>query len=293
MLPYTGAMVELSRTVRFCLSDGSTAGGNQVPLATPRHNTYAAWPAMRGLGRYYEIDVDCRGEADPVTGYFLNIKHIDEAVREHVLPDLEQWIAGPLNPHEVPLGELMRRIFSLLEQPLDGKITAVSLRLTPMLSLTIRSDDMDRVTVKHQYEFSAAHRLHVESLSEEENRRTFGKCNNPAGHGHNYVVEVAVSAPIDPTGRVLSAEELDEVVDKHAISKLDHKHLNLDVPQFQGGQVNPSVENIAKVIWEMLAPRLADAGPVEGAKLEAVSVWETSKTVCTYRGPVASGTRTD
>lgn len=280
-------MIELCRTVRFCLSDGSTSGGSggaDVPLATPRHNTFSAWPAMRGLGRYYELHVCCRGEADPTTGYFLNIKHIDEAVREHVLPDLEQWVADPQrDPYDAPMGELMRRIAVLLEQPLQGAVAQVTLQLTPMLSLTLRSHDMDRVLVRQQYEFSAAHRLHVETLSDQENRAVFGKCNNPAGHGHNYRLEVAVSAPIDPLGRALGAEELDAVVDRHVTEHLDHKHLNLDVPEFK--DLNPSVENIAKVVWDLLAPHIPAAGPAEGAKLDAISVWETGKTVCTYRGP--------
>lgn len=239
---------------------------------------------MRGLGRYYELHVCCRGDADPVTGYFLNIKHIDDAVREYVLPDLEQWVTGvQQDPHAAPMGELMRRISSLLEQPLRETVAHVTLQLTPMLSLTLRSDDMDRVLIRQQYEFSAAHRLHVETLSDEENVAMFGKCNNPAGHGHNYQVEVAVLAPVDPQGRILTPEELDAVVARRVIDPLDHKHLNVDVPQFQTR--NPSVENIAQVVWDMLAPHIPAAGPAEGATLDAVSIWETSKTVCTYRGP--------
>ena len=272
--------------MRFCLGDGASGGasGASVPLATPRDNTFSAWPAMRGLGRYYELHICCRGEADPTTGYFLNIRHIDEAVREHVLPDMEQWV----DPRQgggadTPMGELMRRIATLLEQPLGDNLAHVTLQLTPMLSLTLRSDDMDRVVIRQQYEFSAAHRLHVPSLSDQENREVFGKCNNPAGHGHNYRVEVAVCAPIDPRGEILSPEELDSIVARHVIDQLDHKHLNLDVPQFK--DLNPSVEHIVQVIWQMLAPHLAQAGPADGAKLDAITVWETSKTVCTYRGP--------
>ena len=223
---YNRPMLELSRTVRFCLSDGSpagSAGGGDVPMATPKSNTFSAWPAMRGLGRYYELHVHCRGEADPQTGYFLNIRHIDEAVREHVLPDLEDWVSNPMqNAADVPMGELMRRMSTLLEEPLNDSVASIGLQLTPFYSLTLRSDEMDRVTVRQQYEFSAAHRLHVPSLSDEENRQTFGKCNNPAGHGHNYRVEVAVSCPIDPEGRIITAEELDAVVDRHVIDPLDH-----------------------------------------------------------------------
>lgn len=141
---------------------------------------------------------------------------------------------------------------------------------------------MDRVTLRQSYEFSAAHRLHVPSLSDEENRKTFGKCNNPAGHGHNYRVEVAVSCPMDPQGRIMEVAELDDVVHKRVIEKLDHKNLNVDVAEFR--ELNPSVENIAQVVWNLLAKHIGQAGPADGASLEEISVWETEKTVCTYRG---------
>lgn len=290
---YTAVMLELRRTVRFCLNDpgseGTGASGDLPPLATPRRNGFSAWPAIRGLGRYYELHIRCRGEADPATGYFIDIKRIDEAVREDVLPDLESWITGPNHGGEVTLGEVMRRVFGRLDETFRDQLAEVALQLTPMVSLTIRSDDMDRVLIRQQYEFSAAHRLHVPTMSDEENRATFGKCNNPAGHGHNYRVEVAVWAPIDPRGQVISIEELDEVVERAVIEPLDHKNLNTDIPAFRTpGGVNPSVENIAKLVWEMLSPHLADAGPAAGAAIEEVSVWETEKTMCTYRGESAA-----
>ena len=233
---------------------------------------------MRGLGRFYQVQVTCRGEADPTTGYCLNIHAIDEAVRRHVLPYLNGLIAGDLSGGDAPLGRVMRRMLELLTPALAQRVARLRLDLTPYLNLTIRSDDMAHVTLRHEYEFAAAHRLHVASMSDEANRATFGKCNNPSGHGHNYRLEVAARVPIDPAGRVMTAERLDAIVDSHVVEKLDHKHLNVDVPQFAG--LNPSVENIAKVIYDMLRPPLAAAG----AELEEVRVWETSKTACTYRG---------
>ena len=137
---------------------------------------------------------------------------------------------------------------------------------------------MEHVVITQHYEFAAAHRLHVNRLSDEENRRLFGKCNRPSGHGHNYRLEVALRIPIRDDGHILTPAKLDELVDEAAIRKLDHKNLNLDVPEFQN--LNTSIENIAKVIYELIAN---DVGSL-GAELESVSVWETSKTVCTYRG---------
>lgn len=125
------------------------------------------------------------------------------------------------------------------------------------------------------FEFSASHRLHVATLSDDENRRVFGKCNNPNGHGHNYQVEVTVAGPIDDrTGAVLALPEFESMVKREVIDRLDHKHLNIDTAEF--AQLNPSVENIARVIWEILEPKTSPA------KLRRVRVWETAKTYAEY-----------
>lgn len=236
---------------------------------------------MRGLGRYYELTVVCRGEADPATGYFMNIKHIDTAVRTHGLPVFDAVLTEyASDPAAVPLGGLLRRLFDAVSPALGGTVEHLSLALTPRVRYAITRSDMAGVTIQQRYEFSAAHRLHVPGKSEAENRAIFGKCNNPAGHGHNYQVEVTVRCPVDNAGRTLDIDTLDQTVDRHAIERLDHKHLNVDVPQF--ADLNPSVEHIAQVVWGMLQAPVAALG--DGVTLEAVSIWETGKTVCTYRG---------
>ncbi len=265
-------MLELSRTVRFCLNaDGGFEGG--------RHNTYAAWPAPRGLARYFELVVTCRGEADSVTGYFINIRDIDTAVRKHVLPNMSDAAQRERSGGPVRLGPLLFEMCDALQPALGHTVFSLALRLTPYTSVLVRVPDMPRfVNYKQRYEFSAAHRLHVPGLSEAENRDVFGKCNNPAGHGHNYTLEVVVRVPVDEAGRSLDIADLDAAVDRHVVTPLDHKHLNHDVPAF--ADRNPSVENIAGVIWDMLAGNVPGAGD-----LTEISVWETGKTVCTYRGP--------
>ena len=219
----------------------------------------------------------CRGEADTQTGYFINIKTIDEVVRARALPVLMDGIVDEAAARVTPMGTLMRTLLRVIDPPLDGTVVRVELVLTPTLRLGIERNDMDHVVMRQQYEFSAAHRLHVPELSEQENRATFGKCNNPAGHGHNYRVEVAVRCKIDGMGQTLEPAELDAVVDREVIEALDHKHLNHDVPAFAA--LNPSVENIVKVIWQMLDGKLP-----AGVTLDEVKVWETGKTVCAYRG---------
>lgn len=125
--------------------------------------------------------------------------------------------------------------------------------------------------------FSASHRLHANTLSEQENEFIFGKCNSANGHGHNYVLEVIVKAQIDArTGLVMNLADLKAAIDETVMRELDHKHLNLDVPAFK--TLNPTVENMAVVIWKMLAPKLPKG------MLYEVRLHETENNVAIYRG---------
>ena len=133
------------------------------------------------------------------------------------------------------------------------------------------------VHLTQQFEFSASHRLHCDDFSEEQNRELFGKCNNPNGHGHNYVVEVTAARDINDQNRqVLSLSQFEATVKKLVVDRLDHKHLNQDVDYFQ--DVIPSVENITIAIWNWLIGQLGDA------ELKCVRVYETPKTWAEYRG---------
>jgi 6-pyruvoyltetrahydropterin/6-carboxytetrahydropterin synthase len=128
---------------------------------------------------------------------------------------------------------------------------------------------------------SASHRLHSEALSVEENRAAFGKCNNPHGHGHNYVVEVLVGGVVDPeTGMVVNLAALDEVLRIRVLDRFDHTNLNLD-PLFLN-QV-PTTENLCIAVFELLK----DAMPV--GELEYVRVEETENNFFEYYGPPAVG----
>ncbi|XAM01548.1 6-carboxytetrahydropterin synthase [Phycisphaeraceae bacterium D3-23] len=264
-------MLELTRTVRFCLT------GDAGEHDAPRDNTFAAWPPMRGLGRYYELRVTCRGKADAQTGYFINIKQIDTTTRDHALPLLRAAVQDEPAAADTPMGALLAGLLAAVQPPLNGTVHRLALVLTPTLHYAIEQDDMAHLTLSQQYDFSAAHRLHVPALSDDENRATFGKCNNPAGHGHNYRLEVVARCALADDGTTLDPAALDAAVSAHVIEPLDHKHLNHDVPAF--AERNPSVEHIAQTIWTMLADHMPG-----GATLEALTVWETDKTACTYRG---------
>lgn len=127
-----------------------------------------------------------------------------------------------------------------------------------------------------RYPFSASHRLHTDALSEEENDRLFGKCNNPFGHGHNYVLEVSVAGePDDLSGMVMRRETLDDFVGRTALSRIDHRDLNKDVEEFQ--QTVPTTENLSLVVHRWLAAAWDAEFEDAGATLDRIRIEETAR----------------
>ena len=133
------------------------------------------------------------------------------------------------------------------------------------------------VYVTRKAHFSAAHRLFNPTFSDARNDATFDKCNNPRGHGHNYTIEVTVAGIPDPaTGYVIDLKKLAQMMDDLIIDKVDHKHLNYDVPELAG--IIPTAENIALVFWQLLDPKIHDG------KLYAIKVFESDNNFVEYRG---------
>jgi len=133
---------------------------------------------------------------------------------------------------------------------------------------------MTTVTVKVYFE--AAHRLHNPQQSDDWNRRVFGKCNNPHGHGHNYVIEAAVTGEVDPdSGYLIDMKDLKAVLNKAVVDDVDHRHLNLEVEWLEG--INPTAENLSRIFFERVAPELP-----EGVELTAITVHETDRNSATY-----------
>src|ERR1700736_2895507 len=144
-----------------------------------------------------------------------------------------------------------------------------------------------KIELGRRYHFSASHRLHSAHLSAEENNRVFGKCNNPFGHGHNYILEVSVSGKVDPaTGMIANLSDLDGFVEKAVLQVFDHKSLNEDVAAFQ--EKVPTTENLCIDIYERLKG-------FSHAKLERVRIEETRNNSFEFAGeelarvPIASG----
>lgn len=133
-----------------------------------------------------------------------------------------------------------------------------------------------KIELGRRYRFAASHRLHTQKLSEEENWRVFGKCNNPYGHGHNYVLELSLSGEIDEsTGMIANLADLDAFVEREALEVLDHKSLNEDVAAFR--DVVPTTENLCIEIYNRLKK-------FQGARLQRVRIQETSNNRFEYAG---------
>ena len=130
--------------------------------------------------------------------------------------------------------------------------------------------------LSRRYRLSASHRLHSEAYTADQNRAVYGKCNNPHGHGHNYVLQVTVAGLPDATGHVIDVPRLEQTVASAVIEPFDHRYLNEEIPEF--AELIPTVENIAMVIYNLLKPRLE----VMKVKLAGVTLWETTKTWCEY-----------
>jgi 6-pyruvoyltetrahydropterin/6-carboxytetrahydropterin synthase len=136
---------------------------------------------------------------------------------------------------------------------------------------------MPTVTITRRLRFNAAHRVHNPALSEEENQRLFGKCNNPNWHGHNYTLEVSVSGPVDPkTGYVMDLAAIRDVVTREVIDKVDHRNFNLDVEFMQG--IIPTTENIVVEFWRVIDPL------IRPARLARLRLWETENHYVEYEG---------
>ena len=136
---------------------------------------------------------------------------------------------------------------------------------------------MPRVTATRRMRFNAAHRVYNPSFSDARNEETFGKCNNPNWHGHNYELEVSIEGEIDEeTGYVLDLSKLRDIVEREIIEKVDHRNMNLDVEFMQG--IIPTAENIVVQFWRILEPA------VKPAKLTRLVLRETENNYVEYTG---------
>ena len=258
-------MTSLTREIRFFL--------RSEPLPDRVPNSWVGWNDRLVIAPPLKLRITVSGAVDRQTGYVCNIKTLDDALRETI----NQQITTKRDSTN-RLDELLARLANRIEGNLPAGLNWVDLELsvTPQFSLKVKRESRQMTFLTKQFEFSAAHRLHCDELSDAENVATFGKCNNPSGHGHNYVLEITVSgAKESSSGRLPVHDQLDSTVKRLVIDRFDHKHLNVDVAEF--ANLNPSVENIAATIWKILV------GQLSPMTLHQIRVYETPKTWADYR----------
>lgn len=139
------------------------------------------------------------------------------------------------------------------------------------------------IYITRRLDFCASHRLFNPDFSDEKNASVFGLCNNPNGHGHNYVLEVTVRGEVAPeTGMVLDLKVLKRIINEEIVGKVDHKNLNVDVEFMQG--IIPTAENIAIKFWEILEPK------IENGTLHELKLFESERNFVVYRGVASERT---
>ena len=135
------------------------------------------------------------------------------------------------------------------------------------------------IRLTRKYGFAASHRLHSRALSDEENRRTYGKCNNPHGHGHNYEVEITIRGDVDrTTGRAVDLRVLDRIAEDQILRPLRYRNLNEEVPIFR--ELVPTTENLAAELDRRLRSVWPEVFPEGGPVLEKLRIWETERNIC-------------
>ncbi len=263
-------MHKLTRQVRFSIN----------PFLSEEKegfNSFVSKPAGEGLSIFLELSVEVSGEVEPATGFVVNVADIDREVREFAVPVFAERIKKDFRRAKhigfFALAELLKSAWSRLADKFgSAQLSKLSLKLNPFRKIVICSRDLEMVYFSEKFEFAATHKLWNNDFSEEQNFEVFGKCANPAGHGHNYIVEVTIKTPANKNDFHIS--DFEKVVDNELIKLVDHKNLNADVSQFS--RTNPTVENIAAFAWNRLVGKFGQAA------LYCVTVWETDKTYSSY-----------
>jgi 6-pyruvoyltetrahydropterin/6-carboxytetrahydropterin synthase len=260
----------LSRLVRFSINPF-------LPEDSSGFNSFASEPSGEGLAIFFELCVKLIGDVEPATGLVINVSDIDSSVREYVVPEFSRQMREEFHQgRHIGFPGITKLLKSAWGQLADkfgtARLRELSLALNPFRKVAIDGEDCKMSYFSEKFEFAATHKLWNDDFSDERNRKVFGKCANPAGHGHNYIVEVTIKRPAEENNFCIS--DFEKVVDDEFIKVVDHKNLNVDVPYF--AKAIPTVENIASFAWEKLA------GKFGKAVLHCVTVWETDKTCCSY-----------
>jgi len=235
---------------------------------------YGNWASPFNHGHNYVLSVSAAGEVDPETGMVVNIKDIDDVIRERVLTAYDQKSINDEVPgfedRSPSLENILLDIAGRLDDLPKATLTHLKLDETPTLSAEWNRTPL-MITLTRTYEFAASHRLHAPGMSDADNVALFGKCNHVHGHGHNYLLEVTVTGePNAETGFITSLESLDHVVNERVVDRYDHRNLNIDIPELAG--LNPTSEVVAQAIFTQLEGHLP-------ATLVRVRLHETARNI--------------
>ncbi len=270
-------MMLLTRKARF-----SAAHQCRNPDWSEARNRRVYGPCAVGSGHGHDYVAECTfsGPVDPRTGVVLNLtevkRQLDEVIEPLHLSHLNHDHGSLEGP--APTSEGLARYLwhALGSANVPCGLTRIRLHESRARNIEYTGDD-SMVYVTRTVEFNAAHRLHSIRLSDEENVRIFGKCNNPHGHGHNYELAVTVRGPLDEaTGTVIDMGRFDEVLQKEVVDRYDHRHLNHDLAEFR--TVNPTSEELLRVIWKRLLPFF------DSPALYRLRLVETAKNAFEYFG---------
>jgi 6-pyruvoyltetrahydropterin/6-carboxytetrahydropterin synthase len=265
-------MYKLGRAVRFSVNPF-------LPEDTDGFNSFASKPAGDGLSIFFELLVEVVGDPEPTTGFVVDVADIDKNVRKFAVPVFAERIRKDFrNSRHISFSDIAGILKSAWQRLSNkfgkARLGKLSLNLNPFRRITVDLKDLQMVYFSEKFEFAATHKLWNDDFSEQRNFQIFGRCANPAGHGHNYIIEVTVKMPAP--NRSFRVGDFQKVIDDEFIKVVDHKNLNADVPAF--GKTNPTVENIAAFAWDKLVGKFGEAS------LHCVTVWETDKTYCSYYG---------
>jgi 6-pyruvoyltetrahydropterin/6-carboxytetrahydropterin synthase len=249
-----------------------------LPADEPGYNSFASKPAGQGLSIFFELGIELDGEVEPSTGLIVNVSDIDEKVRAFAVPVFADRIRERFRAAShigyCELAEILKTSWEKLAGKFgQASLSKMCLKINPFKAVAIERPEVDMIYFSEKFEFAAAHKLWNEQFSEKQNIEVFGRCANPAGHGHNYIVEVTVKFPVD---KELRTGDFEKVANQELIKAVDHKNLNEDLPEFLNQR--PTVENIAVFAWNKLA------GKFNSATLHCVTIWETDKTYSSYYG---------
>ena len=267
-------MVYLTRKVEF-----EASHYYWFPELSPEENLAQFGMTTHRHGHNYVLKVTVRGKVDARDGMVVNIKDIDQILREHIVNRYDHKLINEQHSAfetRLPTTENLTMVmWEEIDAHLSGcELHEVCVYESPMLYASYLGENV-MVTLTRVYEFSASHRLHTPQLTQEENREAYGKCNNPHGHGHNYVLEVSVRGPVEHRlGMVADLAKVEQLVQERVITHLDYRHLNTDVPPFD--QISPTSENMVYWVWHKLKPALPE--------LCRLRLHETSKSYFDYYG---------